>query len=164
VYFQPQGALPLHVVDQGLSFATFGALMSLNGLIIVLLELPLTAITGRYARQPVIAVGFLLVGVGFALTAWATSVPLLAVTVAIWTIGEIANAPVSQAYVAELAPSHLRGRYQGAWGLTFGLALIVGPVVGTAAYAANATAFWLSCGVLGVSAALLVLGVTPRRR
>ena len=31
VYFQQQGALPLHVVDQGLSFATFGALISLNG-------------------------------------------------------------------------------------------------------------------------------------
>jgi MFS family permease len=164
VYFQPQGALPLHVVDQGLSFATFGALMSLNGLIIVVLELPLTTITGRYARQPVIAVGFLLVGLGFALTAWATNVALLALTVAIWTIGEIANAPVSQAYVAELAPRHLRGRYQGAFGLTFALALVIGPVVGTAAYAANATAFWLSCGALGVISALLVLGAAPRRR
>ena len=164
VYFQQQGALPLHVVDQGLSFATFGALMSLNGLIVVLLELPMTAITGRHARRPVIAVGFLLVGAGFALTAWATTFPLLALTVAIWTIGEIANAPVSQAYVADLAPMHLRGRYQGAWGLTFGLALILGPVIGTAAYAAGPTAFWLSCGALGVVSALLVLGVTPRRR
>ena len=164
VYFQQQGALPLHVVDQGLSFATFGALMSLNGLIVVLLELPMTIITGRHPRRPVIAVGFLLVGAGFALTAWANNVPLLALTVAIWTIGEIANAPVSQAYVADLAPTHLRGRYQGAWGLTFGLALVIGPVVGTAAYAAGPTAFWLSCGVLGVISALLVLGVTPRRR
>jgi len=164
VYFQQQGALPLHVVDQGFSFATFGALMSLNGLIVVLLELPMTIITGRHPRRPVIAVGFLLVGAGFALTAWANNVPLLALTVAIWTIGEIANAPVSQAYVADLAPTHLRGRYQGAWGLTFGLALVIGPVVGTAAYAAGPTAFWLSCGVLGVISALLVLGVTPRRR
>jgi MFS family permease len=138
--------------------------MSLNGLIVVLLELPMTTITGRHARRPVIAVGFLLVGAGFALTAWATTVPLLALTVAIWTIGEIANAPVSQAYVADLAPTHLRGRYQGAWGLTFGLALIIGPVVGAAAYAAGPTAFWLSCGALGLISALLVLGVTPRRR
>ena len=164
VYFQPQGALPLHVIDQGLSFATFGALMSLNGLIIVLLELPMTMITGRHARQPVIAVGFLLVGLGFALTAWATTVPLLALTVVIWTLGEIANAPVSQAYVADLAPVHLRGRYQGAEGGAVGLALIIGPVVGTAAYAVDPTAFWLSCGALGAIAALLVLGVPPRRR
>jgi MFS family permease len=164
VYFQQQGALPLHVVDQGLSFATFGALISLNGLVVVLLELPLTAITGRHARRPVIAVGFLLTGVGFALTAWATDVPLLALTVVIWTVGEIAAMPVAQTYVAALAPPHLGGRYQGAWGLTFGLALVLAPIVGTAAYAANPTVLWLSCGALGVVSALLVLGVTPRRR
>ena len=97
-------------------------------------------------------------------SAMAGAATMLALTVAIWTIGEIANAPVSQAYVADLAPTHLRGRYQGAWGLTFGLALILGPVIGTASYAAGPTAFWLSCGVLGVVSALLVLGVTPRRR
>lgn len=164
VYFQQQGALPLHVVDQGLSFATFGALLSLNGLVVVLLELPLTAITGRHPRRPVIALGFFLEGAGFALTAWATDVPLLAVTVVIWTLGEIASAPVAQAYVADLAPAHLRGRYQGAWGLTFGLALVLAPVVGTAAYAASPTGLWLSCGILGAVAGLLVLGVTPRRR
>ena len=151
------------MVDQGLSFATFGALISLNGLVVVLLELPLTAITGRHARRPVIAVGFLLTGVGFALTAWATDVPLLALTVVIWTVGEIAAMPVAQTYVADLAPPHLGGRYQGAWGLTFGLALVLAPIVGTAAYAANPTVLWLSCGPWALSS-LLVLGVTPRRR
>ena len=163
VYFQAQGALPLHVIDQGFSFATFGALISLNGLIVVLLELPIAVVAQRYPRQPVIALGSALTGLGFALTAWATDVPLLALTVFIWTIGEIVSAPSSQAYVADLAPPHLRGRYQGAWGLTFGLALILAPVVGTAAFAVSPTALWLSCGVLGLIAALLVLGVRPRR-
>jgi MFS family permease len=124
----------------------------------------MTTITGRHPRRPVIATGMLLTGAGFALTALATDVPLLAVTVAIWTIGEIAAAPVAQAYVAELAPLHLRGRYQGAFGLTFALGLVFAPALGTAAYAANATAFWLSCGVLGVASALLVVGIAPHRR
>ena len=163
VYFQAQGALPLHVIDQGFSFATFGALISLNGLIVVLLELPIAVVAQRYPRQPVIALGSALTGLGFALTAWATDVPLLALTVFIWTIGEIVSASSSQAYVADLAPPHLRGRYQGAWGLTFGLALILAPVLGTAAFAVSPTALWLSCGVLGLIAALLVLGVRPRR-
>lgn len=163
VYFQQMGALPLHIVDQGLSFATYGALISLNGLVVVLLELPLSVVTQRYPRQPVIAFGTALVGLGFALTAWATDVPLLAVTVVIWTIGEIVSAPVSQAYVADLAPPHLRGRYQGAWGLEFGLALVLAPVLGTALFAFDPTVLWLSCGVLGGIAALLVLGVRPRR-
>jgi MFS family permease len=163
VYFQAQGALPLHVVDQGFSFATFGALISLNGLVVVLLELPIAVVAQRYPRRPVIALGSALTGLGFALTAWATDVPLLALTVFIWTIGEIVSAPSSQAYVADLAPPHLRGRYQGAWGLTFGLGLILAPVLGTAIFAVSPTALWLSCGVLGLVAALLVLGVRPRR-
>jgi MFS family permease len=164
VYFQQQGALPLHIVDQGLSFATFGALMSLNGLLVVLLELPMTTITGRHPRRPVIAAGMLLTGVGFALTAIATDVPLLAVTFVIWTIGEIASAPVAQAYVAELAPAHLGGRYQGAFGLTWALGLVLAPAFGTAMYGLSPTGLWLACGALGVISALLVLGVTPRRR
>lgn len=164
VYFQQQGALPLHVVDEGFSFATFGLLISLNGLVVVLLELPLAAITQRRRRRPVIALGNLLVGLGFALTAWASDVPLLALTVVIWTLGEIVGSPVAQAYVADLAPLHLRGRYQGAWDLTFALALVFGPLVGTVVYAVNPTVLWLGCGVLGGLAALLVLGVTPRRR
>jgi MFS family permease len=163
VYFQAQGALPLHVIDQGFSFATFGALISLNGLVVVLLELPIAVVAQRYPRRPVIALGSALTGLGFALTAWATDVPLLALTVFIWTIGEIVSAPSSQAYVADLAPPHLRGRYQGAWGLTFGLGLILAPVLGTAVFAVSPTALWLSCGVLGLVAALLVLGVRPRR-
>jgi MFS family permease len=138
--------------------------MSLNGLVVILLELPMTIVTGRHPRRPVIAAGMLLTGIGFALTAWATEVPLLALTVLIWTIGEIAAAPVSQAYVADIAPAHLRGRYQGAFGLTFALGLVLAPALGTAAYGASPTGLWLSCGALGVVSALLVLGAAPRRR
>jgi len=72
-------------------------------------------------------------------------------------VGEILTAPVSSAYVADIAPPHLRARYQGAWGLTWGLAAILGPLVGTRLYAWNASGFWLLCASLGVLAAGLVL-------
>jgi dipeptide/tripeptide permease len=39
--------------------------------------------------------------------------------VLIWTLGEIIYAPVASACVADIAPKHLRGRYQGAWVLTW---------------------------------------------
>jgi MFS family permease len=157
VYFQQQAALPLHVADAGLSYAVFGALLSLNGLVVVLLELPLTALTQRLPARPVMAAGLFLEAAGFALTAVAFDVPLLAVTVVIWTLGEIAFSPVASAYVADIAPERLRGRYQGAWGLTFGLALIAAPVLGTALYARSPTALWLACGGLGTLGGLLVL-------
>ncbi|HEX2291867.1 MAG TPA: MFS transporter, partial [Gaiellaceae bacterium] len=128
-----------------------------NGLAIVLLELPFTSITQRYRAVPVLMTGSLLVGLGFALNAWAESLAALAFTVVVWTIGEIVYAPMAATYVADIAPAHLRGRYQGAWGLTWGLAFMLGPGIGAALFAWNGDAFWLFCGLLGVLSAVLLL-------
>src|SRR5689334_7059940 len=87
-----------------------------------------------------------------ALAAWQ-----LPSTVVIWTLGEIVHSPVSAAYVANLAPAHLRGRYQGTWGLTWSAGLILGPALGTLLFAWNATGLWLFCGASGLLAAMLVL-------
>jgi MFS family permease len=157
VYFQQLATFPLHVKASGLSEADYGLLISLNGLVIVLLELPLVAITQRFPYRPVLALGSLLVGIGFALTAFANNLPELGFTVLVWTIGEIIYAPVASAYVADLAPEHLRGRYQGAWGLTWGLAFVLAPVVGAAIFAWSADGLWFTCGLLGLLAALLLL-------
>jgi MFS family permease len=161
VYFQGQTTFPLHVQESGLSESDYGLLISLNGLAIVFLELPLVAITQRYPYRPVLALGSLLVGVGFALNAIANDLPELALTVVIWTLGEIVYAPVASAYVADIAPEHLRGRYQGAWGLTWGLAFVLAPGLGAAIFAWSSDALWLACGVLGVIAGALILAGRP---
>ena len=166
VYFQANATFPLQITESGFSNADYGLLISLNGLAIVVLELPLTSITQRTPTIPTLALGSLLVGLGFALNAWAETLAAFAVTVFIWTIGEIVYAPVASAYVADIAPTHLRGRYQGAWDLTWGLAFMLGPGLGAAFFAWHGDAFWLFCGVLGVlSAGLLLAGSrTPRSR
>lgn len=157
VYFQANATFPLHVKESGLSNFDYGLLISLNGLAIVILELPFTSITQRFPTIPTLAVGSVLVGLGFALNAWAETLVALALTVMVWTIGEIVYAPVAATYVADLAPEHLRGRYQGAWGLTWGVAFMLGPGIGAAMFARDADAFWLFCGLLGVISALLLL-------
>ncbi len=163
VYFQSQTTFPLHVRASGLSDADYGLLISLNGLAIVLLELPLVAITQRFPYRPVLTLGSLLVGLGFALNAFANDLPELALTVLIWTLGEIVYAPVASAYVADIAPEHMRGRYQGAWGLTWGLAYVFAPALGAAIFAWSADGLWLICGLLGVASALLLLAARPPR-
>ena len=163
VYFQAQTTFPLHVEASGLSAADYGLLISLNGIAIVLFELPLVSITQRFPYRPVLVVGSLLVGLGFALNAFANDLPELGFTVLVWTLGEIIYAPVAAAYVADLAPEHLRGRYQGAWGLTWGLAFVLAPGLGAAIYAWNPDGLWLTCGLLGLLAALLLLEQRPRR-
>jgi MFS family permease len=164
VYFQQQATLPLHIRQSGLSNADFGLLLSLNGIMVMLFELPLSSFTMRKPAKQMMALGFLLVGLGFGLTAVAHSMPVLGITVAVWTLGEMIAAPVSYAYVAEIAPEHMRGRYQGLYGVTFSSGAIFGPALGTLLYAHVETGFWGLCGVLGLAAALLVLASRPAAR
>ena len=156
VYFQSLSTLALHVRESGLSSSIYGALLSLNGLMIVLLELPLTTFSQRLPARWVMSLGLLLIGVGFGLTAVARTVPTLIGTVVIWTLGEMLNAPIAAAHIATLAPAHLRGRYQGIWGLTAGAGLIGGPALGTQIFIWSPQGLWIVCGILGVLASLLV--------
>jgi MFS family permease len=164
VYFQQEAALPLQVVADGHSTAIYGSLMSLNGLVVTLIELPLSSVTRRLPARRVIAAGSVLLGAGFGATALVTSAPALAATVVVWTLGEIVAAPVSAAYVADISPPHMRGRYAGAWGMTYGLALIIGPALGTAVYAVSSDLLWSGCVVLGILSAALVLSPAARAR
>ena len=81
VYMQHSATFPLAVQDAGLSLALYGTLAALNGILIVVIELPLTTVTRRFQAQPVIALGWLLVGAGFALTGFAETALAFALTV-----------------------------------------------------------------------------------
>jgi len=157
IYMQNVATFPLHVQEAGYSTSVYGALQALNGIIVVLLELPITSWTGRRSRTRMVALGTLLVGLAFATLVVAKSIPALAVMVLIWTLGEIISSPVSSAFVADRSPEHTRGRYQASLGVMFGLGAIVGPTLGTLAYAFSPDLLWISCGVAGVLAAALAL-------
>ena len=157
VFFQMSSTFGLHVTQQGFSAATYGAIISLNGALVVLCELPLTTVTRRFPARRVMAAGYLLVGTGFALNTFAHTIPALVVCIVIFTLGEMVAMPVSSAYIADLAPPQVRGRYMGAFGLTWALALIIGPGTGLKLFALDPAVLWLSCGALGVLAASIIL-------
>ena len=109
IYMQNVATFPLHVQEAGYSTSVYGALQALNGIIVVLLELPITSWTGRRSRTRMVALGTLLVGLAFATLLVAKSIPALAVMVLIWTLGEIISSPVASAFVADRSPEHTRG-------------------------------------------------------
>jgi MFS family permease len=81
------------------------------------------------------------------------------------TLGEMATFPVSSAYIAGLAPAHLRGRYMGAYALVWSAGLIVAPQIGLPLFAAGPRTLWLTCGVLGIIAAAIAFrGPVTRHR
>jgi MFS family permease len=163
VFYQLISTFGLQVTSLGFSAATYGAIISLNGVLVVLCELPLTTFIQRFPARQVMAAGYVLVGCGYALNAFAHTIPALVCTMTLVTFGEMLTIPVSAAYVADLAPPHMRGRYMGAHGLVWATALVIGPGLGMKLFAFGPAILWVSCGALGLVAATIILGEVKAR-
>ena len=150
-YMQAFYTLPLAVVHDGLGTSGYGVIIALNGILIVALQPLLLGALGRRSRGPLLLVSGVVIGVGLGLTAFADTVAQHMGAVAVWTAGEIVGAGVLGALVASIAPVHLRGRYLGVFGASFGVSSILAPGLGTQVLQhLGEGALWTSCLVLGV--------------
>lgn len=161
IEYQTHSTLPLYITKVGFSTATYGMLVSINGLLIILFEIGITFWAQRFPPRPLIALGYALSGLGFALTGLATGIPALAGTVVVWTIGEMIYAPATSAFVANIAPEQYRGRYNGLWVTTWSVGMVFGPTLGTWLFEHNEPSLWISCAVMGFAGAALIL-LRPR--
>ncbi|HEX8169746.1 MAG TPA: MFS transporter [Thermoanaerobaculia bacterium] len=157
IEFQFHSTLPLHITALGYTPATYGTLISINGVMIVCFELMIVSWSQRFPPQHLIALGYGLTGIGFALTGFAHTIPTLAMTVVLWTIGEMTWAPVTGAFVTGLAPERYRGRYMGLWMMTWSLGMLLGPSLGMLLYQKNEALLWTACAISGVLSSILAL-------
>jgi predicted MFS family arabinose efflux permease len=167
VFFQFQVAAPIAMLGSGLRPAQIGRVLAVNGLLIGALQpFAVRALAGR-DRGRVLALGTLLVGAGYGGYALCATAPQYALATAIWTLGEIVTLPTATALVAGLAPPDLRGRYQGAYSLSFGAGQTLAPLAGGALLArAGPAALFGGClaACAVVAAGHLALGAARRTR
>lgn len=167
VYLQAFSTLPLVFDADGLGPRTYGLAMGLNGVLIVLLQPLLLGFLGRRSRGPLLLAAMVLQGVGFGITAFADTVAVHLLAITVWTLGEILQAGQLGALVAAIAPAHLRGRYMGTFGFSFGAAAFLGPALGTQVLAhAGEDVLWSGAFVLCCLAGmglLLVARAADRR-
>ncbi len=151
VYMQGFVTLPVDMASHGLGPEQYGLAVAMNGFLIVLISIPVSNAAGRWPRFGAMAASALLLGFGFGFTALADSLPLFALSVAIWTLGEVAASAVAPAIIADLSPVELRGLYQGIFGSAWGLAFFIGPVIGGWVFEhLGANSLWMGCLVLGI--------------
>ncbi len=132
VFFQPLAAMPLFLVgDLHMTEAGFGMLLAINTVIIILIEVPLNSRMADWPHRRALALGALLVGIGFGALAFVENVLAAALTVVIWTFGEMIILPASAAYVSDIAPRERAGAYMGLYTMGFSVAVAVGPWLGT---------------------------------
>jgi MFS family permease len=167
IFMQHLSMLPITMGRDGLSPATYGIVIAFNGVLIVAGQLFVPRLTGRWAPTRVLALAAVIVGVGFGLTAFVHTAPLYALTVLIWTSGEMLNSPSTSTTLAELAPRGLRGRYQGVYSLNWSIATFLAPVLGGLVQQhLGRLALWLGCAGIGAVVAVghLVAGPSRQRR
>lgn len=155
VFFQMVSTFGLHVTKLGFEPATYGLIISLNGLLVVLFELPMTVFSQRFGFERSMTLGYVLAGVGFGANAFATTVPELIGCVVIFTFGEMLSMPIAVAHIADLAPTNMRGRYMGAFGFTWASALTFAPLMGTALFRYYPEMLWGVCASFALAAALV---------
>ena len=112
----------------GTSPQAYGYLLSLNAVMVVLFQFQITVWVKKYKPLHMLALGNLLYAIGISMYGYVSSYPLFVLAVVIFTLGEMANAPVIQSIVANIAPSDMRGRYMATFMLGRGIASAIGPV------------------------------------
>lgn len=155
--------LPLEVTSQGLGRGVYAGLLSLNGLLVLAVELPATRLTCRWRLRTAITLGVGLIGAGITLMSLRGGIALLVAATVVWTLGEVVSAPSATAYPALLAPGPLRGRYLAAMGASQSAGYAVGPIAGTLLLEHGRAAVGLACAATGALATVAMwTGVRSR--
>ncbi|MYS38901.1 putative MFS family arabinose efflux permease [Streptomyces sp. KhCrAH-43] len=154
IFQQGYVGLPVAMGADGLSSSDFGTAIAVNGVLIVALQIPVTRFIQSRDPRRLLVVSSMLAGYGFGLTAFAGSVGVYALTICVWTVAEIINAPVQNGLVVQLSPAHGRGRYQGMYTLSWSAAALVAPLMsGVVIDHFGAGWLWATCALLGTVAA-----------
>jgi MFS family permease len=108
----------------------YGMIPMTNALMVVFLQFPVTQVTKRFAPLLMLAAGSFFYAVGVGSVALGTGFWSFWTSMVIMTLGELILIPTATTYVANLAPAEMRGRYMSIYGLTWGIATGIGPVLG----------------------------------
>ncbi len=166
VYMNMNATLGVYLRDvHSVPESGYGALLSINALMVVILQFP---ITRRISDRPpllMMAIGTALYAIGFMMYGFITKYALFVLAMVIITVGEMIVAPVSQSLTARFAPEDMRGRYMAVFGISWGIPFMIGPLLaGLILDNFNPNLLWYAAGLVGLVAVLGFLYLQRRAR
>jgi MFS family permease len=130
IYLQCRSALPVDMVDHGLSSGAVGLALSVNGILVVVLQPFASYFSGSQRLLSKFVISSLLIGMGFGLHGvWHSQIGYIC-SIAVWTLGEVVLAPLGTSLMAIWAGPEEQGAYQAAYFFAWNLGLAVGAPVG----------------------------------
>lgn len=146
-----------------LSERQIGFLLALNAVLIVLFEMPLVHRLEKSNPLKIMALGALFMTIGFAILPVYSRLIYLALTVFIWTTGEMLLFPFVAGFVSNRANDKNRGSYMGMFSFSFSLSLILGPAIGTWIYeTVSAVGLWYIIGGWGVLLSFMLIVIAKK--
>ena len=163
VYLQIAITLPLTLVARGLPVGHTGILLTVSAVTLVVAQPLLQVGTVRRLDDfSAMTVGYLLLGAGLLMTGFAHGLPAFVVATVLWSLGDLLLLGRAYTVVAALAPTGARGGYLATYGLSWGVAAVVAPLLGTGLLAAGGAP--LAWSVLAGLCLLLAAAQTVVRR
>ncbi len=112
IYMQFNTTLPVFLLDtHGFSESSFGLLLSMNALTVVLCQFWISRIISKHPPMIFMGIGVTLFGIAFVLFGFVSVPWLFFVAIGVLTIGEMINAPHVMAVPGLFASENMRGRY-----------------------------------------------------
>jgi predicted MFS family arabinose efflux permease len=158
-YVATETLLPISVTTtHHLSPALWGFLMILNPLFVTVFQLRLTRRVAHIPASVKLGLAMPMMGVPFLLLNVNGSAPVIGLVIIIFVTGEMLWVPTSQAVVAALAPSDIRGAYMGAFGGTWSVGWAATPFLGLQVrHTYGDATMWMCVACVGVIAGILGL-------
>lgn len=149
----------------GLSEALYGWLPTTNALMVVSMQLLITRLIARRRPLWMMAVGTLIYALATASVAFGRGFWWFWASMVVMTLGEMIVVPTSSTYTANRAPADMRGRYMSIYGLSWGVATGIAPVLGGFLNDnLSPRATWLGGAVFGVLGALLFVALSGLKK
>ncbi len=155
-------AVPWQLDALGAAPWVYGTTISLNCALIVVFEPWLAHRLRERHPERLIALGFLLVGIGWVVVAPSPGLVVVLVAVAVVTAGEMLYKPTATAHASDRAPEGMHGRYQSLYGAASIGGTVIAPPLAGALFELSPRLMWVVGGALGVTAAA-VLALTGRQ-
>jgi MFS family permease len=151
-------ALSLEAKSLGYSATAIGLMFGVNGVLIILSELPLTRATRHWNVPRTIAAGFAVIGLSLGLNAFGPWVWMPVVSMILLTGGEMLCLSRTSAYAAALSPPSMRGRCNGVLMISWWLGYIGGSAPGLMLYESSRSGLWIVSALCGGLGAVALLG------
>lgn len=148
----------------GVAESSFSWIPTTNALMVVFLQVFITRAMKPYRDTQVMPVGVLFYMAAMLIVGVSNQFWGFWFAMVVMTIGELITAPTATTFVANLAPTEQRGRYLGMFGLTWHVAMAIGPfAAGILTDAFGIRSPWFAGAVVGILAVYAFVLLDKRR-